>query len=153
MKMTLKDKLDAFVEKGFTYDPITGICKTHKGSVQNSLTGKKRNYLTLSVKYIDRTIQVKAHQFAWYFTYSSVPNIIDHINGDTTDNRIANLRDVTPQQNSFNTKSKNYSYHKRVKKWNVQICKDYKKIHIGYYNTEEEARVAAIEAKNKYHLI
>jgi hypothetical protein len=44
----------------------------------------------------------KAHRIAWAIHHGSWPNEIDHINGDKADNRIANLRVVTRQQNSCN---------------------------------------------------
>ena len=43
-----------------------------------------------------------AHRVAHFLVTGEQPNIVDHINNDTADNRIANLRSVTPSQNSFN---------------------------------------------------
>jgi len=41
-----------------------------------------------------------AHRLAWYLYYGVMPRYeIDHINGDKGDNRIENLREVTPSQN------------------------------------------------------
>lgn len=45
-----------------------------------------------------------AHRLAWFWEFGCWPsNWIDHKNGDRDDNRIENLRDVTPSQNSHNT--------------------------------------------------
>lgn len=45
-----------------------------------------------------------AHRLAWIYFYGQVPQQIDHENGDTSDNRIANLRDVSNLENSRNQK-------------------------------------------------
>jgi len=45
-----------------------------------------------------------AHRLAWLYVKGEWPNVIDHINGDRLDNRFANLRNVTNQQNHMNCK-------------------------------------------------
>jgi hypothetical protein len=78
---------------------------------------------------------------------------VDHINGNSLDNRRGNLRVCTNQQNSFNktrttkrggvtTKFKGICWHKRLKKWQANICFNSRKIHIGYFDTEAEAACA-----------
>lgn len=67
---------------------------------------------------------------------------VDHINGNTFDNRRSNLRKATTNQNAKN-KHKNsrntsgyrgVSYYKQLGKWKAQIQKDGVKISIGYYD-------------------
>ncbi len=72
---------------------------------------------------------------------------IDHIDGNRTNNSISNLRWASYQTNNRNS-TKRYncsSIHKGVvfnkNKWNAQIH-NYKKIHIGRYDTEIEAASA-----------
>src|SRR5690606_30951397 len=43
-----------------------------------------------------------AHRVIWAMHHDEWPECIDHINGDKIDNRLANLRSVTSQQNSRN---------------------------------------------------
>lgn len=78
---------------------------------------------------------------------------IDHIDRYRTNNNINNLRIVTHQQNAFNTKAKGFSWHKQHQKWFARITINKKIINIGLFNTEEEARMAYLEAKDKYHII
>ena len=75
---------------------------------------------------------------------------VDHINGIKTDNRIENLRWVTNQQNQWNRKSKGYSIRKNGK-YVAQIRLNGKGIHIGTYDTEEEARQAYLTKKEELH--
>jgi len=76
---------------------------------------------------------------------------IDHINGDKLDNRKANLRFATRQQNIFNRRKwakKTSSQYKgvfwcsKVKKWVAMIRFNYKIIFIGHYYDEVEAAKA-----------
>jgi transposase len=84
---------------------------------------------------------------------------VDHINGNTLDNRKNNLRLCTESENAFNrgkskTNTSGYkgvSWNKHLKKWNATICKKEKNIHLGYYNTPQEAHAAYCEAAKTLH--
>ena len=78
---------------------------------------------------------------------------IDHIDLNRSNNCISNLRPATSQQNSFNTKAKGYSWNKRSKKWKAVICLNGKKIHLGYFEKEEDAKNAYLKAKAIYHIL
>ena len=78
---------------------------------------------------------------------------IDHINHNIKDNRKCNLRTVTHAQNMKNLKKskrntsgyKGISFDKKLGKWRAQIRCDDKRIHIGIFDSIEEA----ILARNK----
>ena len=80
----------------------------------------------------------------------------DHINSIRTDNRLENLQYITPQQNTQKIKMingrdvKGYSLTK-YGTYRASITVDYKKISLGCYDTEEEARQVYVDAKLKYH--
>lgn len=89
------------------------------------------------------------------------PDQVDHINGNTLDNREENLRRVTQSQNKANrcskrgkSKFKGVVWDKQVSKWKSSIGKDHKHINIGRFQTEEEAARAydkkAIELYGEY---
>ena len=81
-------------------------------------------------------------------------NCIDHENHTRDDNSNDNLRVVTNQQNHFNRSGvKGYSWSKKTNKWEAYIGLDYKKINLGQFEKEEDARNAYLEAKAKLHII
>lgn len=99
------------------------------------------------------------HGIVFLMHYGYLPKMIDHINGDRTDNRIENLRECNLTQNNCNTKKrldntsgyKNVGWHKKANKWAVQIQVNGKKKHIGIFEDLELADLVAQEARNKYH--
>jgi hypothetical protein len=84
--------------------------------------------------------------------------IIDHINGNPLDNTRINLRICTNAQNTKNNKlSKNasmpYSGIKITKsnKYKARITVNFKEIHLGCFNTLDEAICARKNAELKYY--
>ena len=95
------------------------------------------------------------HRLIYLYHNKSIPDgcVIDHINRDKGDNRIENLRAITRQENSWNNGAKGYFWSKDHKKWRAKIGLDGKRIHLGLFEKEEDAREAYLKAKEKYHLI
>jgi hypothetical protein len=48
--------------------------------------------------------QYQEHRLIWAWHYGDVPDYLDHIDGDFTNNRVENLRPATHQQNMCNRK-------------------------------------------------
>lgn len=86
---------------------------------------------------------------------------VDHIDGDTLNNCRDNLRICTAQQNIQNsrkrTKIKTSSYYKGVcfdksrNKYMAHITVNYKRKHIGRYDTEDQAAIAYNIEALKHH--
>jgi hypothetical protein len=101
----------------------------------------------------------KAHRIAWAFVYGEWPELhIDHINGDPSDNRICNLREVdrhANMQNEHKARLNNKSGYLGVcpngSNWRAEIRVDGKKINLGTYKTPEEAHQVYVTAKRKFH--
>jgi hypothetical protein len=96
------------------------------------------------------------HRFVYELENGPIPAglQIDHIDGNRTNNFLCNLRLVTCQQNQWNhTKAKGYCWNKRDQKWMAYIYLNNKKKNLGYYDTEDEARAAYLDAKKIYHVI
>lgn len=114
-------------------------------------------YVTIKVK---RRV-FRAHHLAWLYVHGEWPaHQIDHINGDRSDNRIANLRLATPSENAQNKRkcgtrnSTGYlgaTFHKQSGKFQAQIKYDGKARHLGLYDTPEQAAAVYLKAKREHH--
>jgi hypothetical protein len=94
------------------------------------------------------------HRLIWLHQHGEWPDgQIDHINGNPHDNRIENMRVVTPAQNSSNRRHKGISFDKRnyARPWRARIMLDGRSISLGYYDTEAEAMAEYQRAKRVYH--
>lgn len=144
------------------YEPETGIftwrIRPSKSILPGMVAGcteKRIGYITIGL--LKRIY--KAHRLAWLYTYGEWPKgLIDHINGDKADNRIANLRDVFADGNSQNIRKpnrRNKSGFMGViffqKKWRASITVSGKTKWLGDYATPEEAHQVYLTAKRKYH--
>lgn len=103
---------------------------------------------------IDRDNRIRMHRYI----LGATADTVDHINGVTYDNRKSNLREATYQQNNTNVKAykNNSSGHKGVyfdkerNLWYSDITVNYKTVHLGRFNTKEEAIQAWKNAEEKY---
>ena len=102
--------------------------------------------------------EYKVHRLIWQYFFGEKPNgHIDHINGNTLDNRIINLRVVDNATNSKNRsiQSNNKSGYHGINQlpsgnWRVRINHNKKRITIGTFKSFREAKVARLEAEIKY---
>lgn len=147
-----------------SYDPETGVFSHQKKRTGVPYAGMKAGYVNESRGIPYERIKVdgkayKTHRLAWLYVHGKFPDgEIDHINGNTLDNRICNLRDVTRQDNCKNRtkRSDNKSgvngvvWYPPSQKWQASIAHDKKTIHLGYFSDIECAKKARKEAEAKY---
>lgn len=99
------------------------------------------------------------HRAIYAMVHGECVGEIDHINGDPTDNRPENLRQVTRSQQNMNKspsrKNKHgvpgVCYYPRVNMYNARVRVDGKRISLGYFKSLEEAHQAYLAGVAKYH--
>ena len=102
--------------------------------------------------------KIKSHRLVWMLHYGYNPIMLDHINGDKTDNRIENLREVTNRENGQNMQIHREGRLPGVKRdvgtyWaRIRICTQDNQVRVGPYTTEEDAASAYKAACNNLHL-
>lgn len=102
-------------------------------------------------------VRVSAHKAAWAYEHGNWPEtMIDHIDGDASNNRISNLRLVSASLNSRNRKKRSDNasgatgvcWHSRDNVWEVHIGVDRKFIYVGRFSSLLEAKLARKAAEN-----
>ena len=139
---------------------------SNKGNVKNNKTDKilkprldRHGYYRLNLRLNRKKKTVMVHRLtalAFILNPENKP-CVDHINNNTSDNNINNLRWATHKENNYNQKLskantsgvKGVHYDKRKTKWRAQIQLDGINIHIGYFDTIEEAKQARIKKANE----
>lgn len=99
-------------------------------------------------------VKVYAHRVAWAIVHGEWPSIIDHIDGDRSNNRISNLRSVSHAENARNCRlNKNntsgtngVSWNKAARKWQVHVTVDRKQSCLGLFDCADAAKAARAQA-------
>ena len=102
----------------------------------------------------------KAHRLAWLYVNGLWPKgVIDHVDRQRANNRIANLRDVGVAENTQNSTNagRGSSRHRGVYrssiagKWRPEIKAFGQRKHLEYYATEDQAAEAYAAARQSLH--
>jgi hypothetical protein len=122
------------------------------------VVGKERNF------YAVRNIKAKGKQTKTVRLHREIikppkRRVVDHRNGDSLDNRRANLRIATRAQNCFNRRKKGNAsskylgvhFDKRHGLWAANIKCRGKSTWLGYFKSEKEAACTHDRAAIKYH--
>ena len=119
----------------------------------NKVKGTLAGYLNPVTKYFLIRINnkgYKASHLIYIYHHGKDVQFIDHIDGDTTNDRIENLRECNLQQNAYNRRAqintssqyKGVSFCKKLNKWECSLATNGKQKKIGMFKTEIDAAIA-----------
>lgn len=171
--MKREDITPELLRKLLKYEPETGrlywlvreedICPIYKyRNIFNKRYAGKEAFSKTSDGYIQGTafgFRFFAHRVAWAMHYGEWPKCqIDHINGNQSDNRIVNLRDVSYSENCKNrrlistnkTGAMGVYWDDRHQKWGARLMSNYTTIKLGLFNEKKDAISARKKAEIKY---
>jgi len=149
-----------YLSKVFHYNPETGdfswrsahTNRVKAGDVVRAKIGKGYYAVQLDCH------RMRVHNVVWAIHYGKFPEgVIDHVNGIKTDNRIANLRDVTTSQNAYNVgrQKNNTTGFKGVSRngagFKAEISADKQSHYLGTFPSLEGAASAYAKAAKQLH--
>jgi hypothetical protein len=158
------------IRECFTCDPDTGQVRWAKrprdhfasdGFWQRSLRDKAgqpvpvfragpTGYLRISVWVRGAMFKFFVHRIVWALAHGEYPGCdIDHINGDPSDNRLANLRKATRAENARNGLRRMDGLkgaYRTGKRWFSTVWRDGRAVYLGTFDTELQAHEAWVKA-------
>ena len=96
------ERLVAHLVKNYTYDATRGVIVNRKLNRVVKGCVNSEGYMLTRLRIRGKHPNIQLHHMVWVLVHGRFPTQIDHINGDKTDNRIENLREVSASDNSKN---------------------------------------------------
>lgn len=123
------------------------------GSIAGSICS--RGYIRIKLK----NKNYLAHRLIFLIHHGYMPDFVDHVDGDKSNNNIENLREANRATNGWNRKPyannktgiKNIKLSKNSKSWLVNINVNKQRIYCGSFDDLELADLVAQEARDLYH--
>ncbi len=155
-----------FLRECFSYDPETGLftwrvrpdshfsdpavaamCNKQNAGRRAFVAVDPDGYPRAELRYEGRRVRMKAHRVAFKLLTGDEPEVVDHIDGDTLNDKARNLRAATVTTNRWNSRgNKTSSLPKCVAfengKFRAYARRDGRKIHLGSFDTPVEAHNA-----------
>lgn len=99
------------------------------------------------------------HRLTFLYHHGYMPEMIDHIDGNTQNNKIENLRECNYNQNNHNAKMrkdntsgiKGVSFHKVTNKWRARVMVEKKSKELGLFDSIQQASEAVIKFREQLH--
>lgn len=109
-----------------------------------------QGYTRVMVMEDGRRANILAHRLVWALHHGDPGELtVDHVDGDPCNNRIGNLQAITLQQNNARRLGWGAHFCQSHMAWKASIGSGGDTRHLGYFDTEEEARAAYLAAKAK----
>jgi len=145
-----------------SYDPETGEVRWLVKRTQNSTANVGDLAGSLDENGYRRVMfdgkKMRVHRLAFVFMGQPVPEQVDHINGDRSDNRWCNLRPSNAQHNARNacrrkdseTAVTGVTFSKAHGKWKVRVNRSGVTEYLGLFANLLDAAAARISKQNAY---
>jgi hypothetical protein len=154
----------SILQEMLCYNSETGELHWKKDRNTNKVKDKRagwtRNgYIVFS--YGKSTYYVHRVAYALYYGEQLSPDVvIDHKDGDKSNNRVNNLRKVTYSANNHNRKldkkstsgHRGVTYSKTANKWQARLTIDGRQLNLGYFDCKEDAITARLNAEREYNI-
>jgi hypothetical protein len=178
-RQALNDVPIALLRQRVAYDPATGgltwrarprehFSTLNAWAVWNArfagkpaLVSIRRGYRRGELILAGKRRRLNLHHVAWALSTGAwAKDELDFINGDTTDNRLANLREATHAENAQNQRRgalntsgvSGVNWHRQAQKWRARIGIGGRRLSLGVYSELHDAERAYLEAKARLHL-
>lgn len=153
----LLESLFEYKDGGLYWKQCKGFRNRHIGQKAGYIATRADGYKCWVIRIKNK--QLLEHRIIFMLHHGYMPKEIDHINNNSLNNKIENLREASTTENQQNATVrtdntsgiKGVSWDKRNKKWKVQAKVNGKPKYFGLYADIELADLVAQEARNKYH--
>ncbi len=156
--MAKADLTCAQLRQWYDYDPDTGrFWRKQRPKVHPGLAGNvnSNGYMVMKVDGYD----YKAHRLVWLYVFGEWPRQeVDHKDGDRANNRLANLRDISPSHNQQNRRSAArhnatglLGVRKSGRGFSAVISVDGQTRYLGTLATPEVAHQVYLSEKRRHH--
>lgn len=145
----------ATASANFQYLPETGEIVRLSGPKAGKVVGYKKTRGYVQVSYANKHLH--AHRLAWLLAHGELPEgVIDHIDGNTANNKLSNLRCVSRSTNLGNIhkpQSSSTTGYRGVsragERFRAALKINGRSIHVGTFDSAEQAHAAYVAEKRR----
>lgn len=148
--------------KDLKQENVKGLFDYREGNLYWSSNNKKAGCLDKVNKYVQIRINgclYRAHRLIFLYHHGFTPKIIDHIDGNRSNNKIENLRECSKPENQRNSKlpinntsgTKGVCWHKSNKCWTASIRAGGRPIYLGSFKDKWKAIICIEMERNNLH--
>ena len=146
------------IDELFEFDPLVGF--TNRTSRGRACAGCRAGYIDVHGyrRIVIDYVKYYEHHLVWFYVHGEWPSELDHKNGIRSENGIDNLRPATRSNNVANSNRvtgisglKGAYLNRHTMHWFSKIQLGVHTVHLGTFNSPEEAAEAYRVAAERHH--